>query len=102
MTGLSNCQCNISSKQVIKTCKAAASLRQSQASVARGTRAPIQVRARTQHTKSRSAVVEVVNFKFMKKLGLKKPEFLPDFGKVYLHACLLNLRSAYSRPQELV
>ena len=39
--------------------------------------------ARGTHLKSgRAAVVEVKSFKFMKKLGLKKPEFLPDFGKV--------------------
>lgn len=31
---------------------------------------------------SRRAVVDVVAFKFMKKLGVKKPGFLPDFGKV--------------------
>lgn len=30
---------------------------------------------------SRARVVDVVAFKFMKKLGLKKPDFLPDFGK---------------------
>ncbi|KAK9917218.1 hypothetical protein WJX75_001950 [Coccomyxa subellipsoidea] len=29
----------------------------------------------------RRAVLEVQNFKFMKELGLKKPAFLPDFGK---------------------
>jgi hypothetical protein len=26
--------------------------------------------------------LQVVSFKFLKQLGLKKPDFLPDFGKV--------------------
>lgn len=28
--------------------------------------------------------LQVTNFKFLKQLGLKKPGFLPDFGKVRL------------------
>ncbi|CAL8463530.1 g3064 [Coccomyxa elongata] len=39
------------------------------------TKAPRLARA------GRQAVLEVQNFKFMKDLGLKKPAFLPDFGK---------------------
>ena len=42
----------------------------------------MQMQQRTSVRNTRPAVVEFVNFKFMKKLGLKKPEFLPDFGKV--------------------
>ena len=38
----------------------------------------------------------VQNFKFMKKLGLKKPEFLPDFGLVRL--CLPHLIYYKSSP----
>lgn len=41
----------------------------------------MQLRQRSSVLK-RPAVVEVVSFKFMKKLGVKKPGFLPDFGKV--------------------
>ena len=36
----------------------------------------------TNVVRSRQYVVETQSFKFMKKLGMKKPEFLPDFGKV--------------------
>lgn len=39
-------------------------------------RAPSSIVARPRHH-----ALEVQSFKFMKKLGLKKPEFLPDFGK---------------------
>ena len=85
MTGLSNCRCDTGSKQVTnKTFHAAARLTQSRACVARGTTTLIRRPARSEHFRSRTAVVEVVSFKFMKKLGLKKPEFLPDFGKVRL------------------
>lgn len=42
----------------------------------------MQMQQRPSVRNTRPAVVEIVNFKFMKKLGLKKPEFLPDFGKV--------------------
>lgn len=41
----------------------------------------MQMQQRSSIRNNRPAVVEIVNFKFMKKLGLKKPEFLPDFGK---------------------
>ena len=30
----------------------------------------------------RTAALQVQNFKFLKEMGLKKPGFLPDFGKV--------------------
>ena len=30
----------------------------------------------------RAAALHVQNFKFLKEMGLKKPGFLPDFGKV--------------------
>ncbi|KAL3138904.1 hypothetical protein ABBQ32_005726 [Trebouxia sp. C0010 RCD-2024] len=41
----------------------------------------MQMQQRPSVRNTRPAVVKIVNFKFMKKLGLKKPEFLPDFGK---------------------
>lgn len=37
--------------------------------------------------------LEVTNFKFLKNLGLKKPGFLPDFGKVPRDLAWLVLRS---------
>lgn len=46
---------------------------------------------------SRSAVVEVLDFKFMKKLGLKKPEFLPDFGKEKRQAMLDRFFTSYDK-----
>lgn len=30
----------------------------------------------------RSTTLHIQNFKFLKEMGLKKPAFLPDFGKV--------------------
>ena len=42
----------------------------------------MQLQQRSTVCTSRPAVVQVVSFKFMKKLGVKKPGFLPDFGKV--------------------
>jgi len=30
----------------------------------------------------RRTTLQVQNFKFLKEMGLKKPAFLPDFGKV--------------------
>ena len=47
-----------------------------------GTALQMQHARGTQIKSGRAAVVDVKSFKFMKKLGLKKPEFLPDFGKV--------------------
>lgn len=41
----------------------------------------MQLQPRSSVRTSRQNVVEVVSFKFMKKLGVKKPGFLPDFGK---------------------
>ena len=61
-------------------CYAAARLSQKQSHVATG--ASMQLQQRSIVDKRRPAVVEVVSFKFMKKLGVKKPGFLPDFGKV--------------------
>lgn len=47
----------------------------------RGDTAVLQ-RTRTANVvRPRQYALEVQSFKFMKKLGLKKPEFLPDFGK---------------------
>lgn len=81
MTGLSSCPRVVQSKQSLDTrCHAAARLSQKQANVATG--ASINMQQRPSLRNNRPAVVEIVNFKFMKKLGLKKPEFLPDFGKV--------------------
>lgn len=49
------------------------------------------------HRQSRPAVVEVLDFKFMKKLGLKKPEFLPDFGKDKRQAMLDRFFTSYDK-----
>ena len=49
----------------------------------------------TSHRYARQSLT-VQNFKFMKKLGLKKPEFLPDFGLVRL--CLPYLIYYKSSP----
>ena len=81
MAGLSSCPRVVHSKHSLDTKRfAAAHLSQKQASVATGAR--MQVQQRSSVCTSRPAVVEVVSFKFMKKLGVKKPGFLPDFGKV--------------------
>ena len=47
----------------------------------RGDTSRLQHNVSTHVGQHRQHVVEVQSFKFMKKLGLKKPEFLPDFGK---------------------
>ena len=83
MAGLSNSAHTVHSKHnhsLDMKCYAAACLSQKQAHVATGASMPLQQRSIV--GKSRPAVVEVVSFKFMKKLGVKKPGFLPDFGKV--------------------
>ena len=48
----------------------------------RGSTTLLQRTPATNVVRSRQHVVETQSFKFMKKLGIKKPEFLPDFGKV--------------------
>ena len=84
MAGLSSCPRSVHGNHSFDTkCYAAARLSQKQANVAAGTSMQLQQRTSTRTTTtSRPAVVEVVSFKFMKKLGVKKPGFLPDFGKV--------------------
>lgn len=78
---LSSCPRVVRGNQSFDTkCYAAARLSQKQACVATG--ASMQLQQRSSVCTSRPAVVEVVSFKFMKKLGVKKPGFLPDFGKV--------------------
>ena len=81
MAGLSTCPRTVYSRHSFDTkCHAAAHLSQKQSSVLTG--ASLQLQQRSLVRTSRVAVVEVVSFKFMKKLGVKKPGFLPDFGKV--------------------
>ena len=78
-----HCRCDLASKQALRRpVYAAAALTQSKGRFSGRTaglaRNPLGAGPRP----SRSAVVEVLDFKFLKNLGLKKPEFLPDFGKV--------------------
>ncbi len=41
----------------------------------------------------RSTTLQIQNFKFLKEMGLKKPAFLPDFGKViFLTRCILAVK----------
>ena len=83
MAGLSCCPRVVQSKNVVDTrCPAAARLSQKQANVATGASMQLRQSSSVQSPISRRAVVDVVAFKFMKKLGVKKPGFLPDFGKV--------------------
>lgn len=51
------------------------------ASAFRGDTAVLQRTRTADVVRPRQYALEVQSFKFMKKLGLKKPEFLPDFGK---------------------
>jgi len=78
-----HCSCDFASKQALRRpVYAAAALTQSKARFSGKTAGLAQKPIGAGPRPSRSAVVEVLDFKFLKNLGLKKPEFLPDFGKV--------------------
>lgn len=82
-----NCRCSCPSKQAVHThAPAGFASTQSRAQFSGRPSVLVQRPAGKAHRQSRPAVVEVLDFKFMKKLGLKKPEFLPDFGKVHVIA----------------
>lgn len=89
MAGLSSCPRIVYSRHSGDTkSHAAANLSQKQSSVVTG--ASMQLQPRSSVRTSRQNVVEVVSFKFMKKLGVKKPGFLPDFGKVCSAASVIK------------
>jgi len=78
-----HCSCDFASKKALRRpVYAAAALPQSKAPFSGKTAGLAQKPIGAGPRPSRSAVVEVLDFKFLKNLGLKKPEFLPDFGKV--------------------
>ena len=78
-----NCRCDFASKQAVhRPSHAALAFTQSKAQFRGRTSVLLQRPVSAGSRQCRPAVVEVLDFKFMKKLGLKKPEFLPDFGRV--------------------
>lgn len=93
-----HCRCDLASKQALRRpVYAAAALTQSKGRFSGQTaglaRNPLGAGPRP----SRSAVVEVLDFKFLKNLGLKKPEFLPDFGKEKRQVMLDRFFTSYDK-----
>ena len=83
------CRCDFASKQTLRSpTHAAVALNTGKTRFCGSTAVLLHKSVGAGPRRSRSAVVEVLDFKFMKKLGLKKPEFLPDFGKVRACICL--------------
>ncbi|KAL0041955.1 hypothetical protein WJX79_010249 [Trebouxia sp. C0005] len=93
-----HCSCDFASKQVLRRpLYAAAGLTQSKGRFSGKTAGLARKPVGTGPRSSRSAVVEVLDFKFLKNLGLKKPEFLPDFGKEKRQVMLDRFFTSYDK-----